>query len=81
MNLWRHFDTDPQVYPSDFREAQQRDIIIAGSPATAAAEIARQVDAAGLNYFVCRFAFGDLGYDEAARSLALFSEAVAPQFA
>jgi alkanesulfonate monooxygenase SsuD/methylene tetrahydromethanopterin reductase-like flavin-dependent oxidoreductase (luciferase family) len=81
MTLWRHFDTDPKVYPSDFKEARKRDIIIAGSPKTAAAEIARQVDAAGLNYFVCRFAFGDLGYDEAARSLALFSEAVAPQFA
>jgi hypothetical protein len=46
-----------------------------------AAEIARQVDAAGLNYFVCRFAYGDLSYQESARSLALFSEAVAPQFA
>jgi len=80
MNLWRHFGTDPRVYPADFEEARERDIIIAGSPETAAAEIARQVDAAGLNYFVCRFAFGDLSYEESARSLALFSEAVAPQF-
>ena len=81
MQLWRHFGADPAVYPSDFNEARQRDIIIAGSPATAAAEIARQVDAAGLNYFVCRFAFGDLSYAESARSLALFSAEVAPGFA
>ena len=81
MNLWRHFDADPRVYPPDFNEARERDIIIAGSPETAAAEIARQVEAAGLNYFVCRFAFGDLSYDESARSLSLFREAVAPQFA
>ncbi|NKB49690.1 MAG: LLM class flavin-dependent oxidoreductase [Alphaproteobacteria bacterium] len=80
MNLWRHFGADPQVYPSDFKEARDRDIIIAGSPDTAAAEIARQVEAAGLNYFVCRFAFGDLRYEESARSLALFADDVAPEF-
>jgi hypothetical protein len=34
-----------------------------------------------LNYFVCRFAYGDLSYEESARSLALFSDNVAPKFA
>ena len=79
--LWRHFGREPSAYAADFDDARNRDAVIAGSPATVAAEIARQVDAAGLNYFVCRFAYGDLSYEESAHSLALFNDAVAPQFA
>ncbi len=79
--LWRHFGQEPAAYSADFDEARSRDAIIAGSPDTVAAEIARQVDAAGLNYFVCRFAYGDLSYEESARSLALFRDEVAPRFA
>ncbi|MCZ6509092.1 MAG: LLM class flavin-dependent oxidoreductase [Alphaproteobacteria bacterium] len=79
--LWRHFGKTPGAYSADFDEAKDLDAVIAGSPETVSAEIARQVDAAGLNYFVCRFAYGDLSYQESARSLALFSDAVAPRFA
>ncbi|MCZ6588188.1 MAG: LLM class flavin-dependent oxidoreductase [Alphaproteobacteria bacterium] len=79
--LWRHFGTTPGAYSADFDEAKDLDAVIAGSPETVSAEIERQVDAAGLNYFVCRFAYGDLSYQESARSLALFSDAVAPRFA
>ncbi|MCZ6591052.1 MAG: LLM class flavin-dependent oxidoreductase [Alphaproteobacteria bacterium] len=79
--LWRHFGKTPGAYSADFDEAKDLDAVIAGSPETVSAEIARQVDTAGLNYFVCRFAYGDLSYQESARSLALFSDAVAPRFA
>ncbi len=79
--LWRHFGKIPGAYSADFDEAKGLDAVITGSPETVSAEIARQVDAAGLNYFVCRFAYGDLSYQESARSLALFSDAVAPRFA
>ena len=79
--LWRHFGATPSAYSPDFDEVRKLDAVICGSPETVAAEISRQVDAAGLNYFVCRFAFGNLSYEESARSLALFSEAVAPKFA
>ncbi len=79
--LWRHFGKIPGAYSADFDEAKSLDAVIAGSPETVSAEIARQVDAAGLNYFVCRFAYGDLSYQESARSLALFSDAVAPRLA
>ena len=78
--LWRHFGHEPRAYAADFDAARERDAVIAGEPQTVAADIARQVEAAGLNYFVCRFAYGDLTYAESARSLALFTEAVAPQF-
>jgi len=79
--LWLRFGTPPTAYSPDFDEVRKMDAVICGSPETVSAEIARQVEAAGLNYFVCRFAFGDLSYEESARSLALFSDTVAPTFA
>ena len=79
--LWLRYGQKSAAYSPDFDEARGRDAVIAGSPDTVAAEIARQVAAAGVNYFVCRFAYGDLSYDEAARSLALFGSDVAPRFA
>ena len=54
-------------------------VLIAGAPNTVAAEIARQVEAAGVNYFVCRFAFGDLGFAKSAHSLARFVGQVSPR--
>lgn len=81
VKLWRRFGRQPTAYSPDFDEVRKMDAIICGAPDTVAAEIARQVEAAGLNYFVCRFAYGDLSYEESARSLALFGEAVAPKFA
>lgn len=81
VKLWRQFGTQPTAYSPDFDEVRKMDAVICGAPDTVQAEIARQVEAAGLNYFVCRFAFGDLSYEESARSLALFSDGVAPKFA
>jgi len=63
----------------DAATARARDQLIAGAPDTVAAEVARQVAAAGVNYFVCRFAFGDLGFAESARSLDRFVGQVIPQ--
>lgn len=49
---------------------------IAGTADEVAAEIARQGKAAGINYFLCRFAFGDISLAEAERSLDLFQKYV-----
>lgn len=76
--LWQRNGTSPGVYARDFATARARDQLIAGAPDTVAAEIARQIEAAGVNYFVCRFAFGDLGFAESARSLARFVGQVMP---
>ena len=46
-----------------------------------ASEIERQIDVAGLNYFVCRFAYGDLSFEEASESFDLFANEVMPRFA
>ena len=43
--------------------------------------IATQIEAAGATYFVCDFAFGTIGHDEAMRSVELFAREVMPAFA
>ena len=80
MNLWAKNKVNPDVYPPDYKDAVKKDIVIAGKPETVTNEIKRQIDEAGLNYFVCRFAFGDLSYEESLSSLSLFRESVLPNF-
>jgi len=80
MNLWRKNDVNPNVYPPDYKDALKQDIVIAGTPEKVTEEIKRQIDVAGLNYFVCRFAFGDLSYEESLSSLSLFKELILPNF-
>ncbi|MGZ0189283.1 MAG: LLM class flavin-dependent oxidoreductase [Alphaproteobacteria bacterium] len=78
--LWRDNGADPIRFPKDFEEAKARGLAIAGTPAMVRDELARQVDASGANYVLCRFAFGNLSDDAARQSLDLFVDQVAPAF-
>jgi len=51
---------------------------IVGSPDTVRETIAAQAKDAGLNYFLLRFAFGDLSLAESMRSVDLFARHVQP---
>ena len=53
--------------------------MIAGSPRTVRDELQAQLDESGANYVACRFAFGDITFDETRRSIELFAEQVMPQ--
>ncbi len=81
INLWRKHGVVDSAYASDLAMARERDAAIVGTPDMVAEEIARQIEAAGLNYFVCRFAYGDLTFAESSASLARFAEDVMPRFA
>ena len=52
--------------------------IVAGSPATVRERLKRDNDVAGINYCLCRLAFGDLSFEESKRSVELFSREVMP---
>ena len=54
--------------------------IITGSPQTMREEIARQLELTGANYFITRFAYGNLTFEQSARSLDLFVSKVMPHF-
>ena len=53
----------------------------AGTPAGAREYVAAQSEAGGVNYIVCDMVFGNIGFDEATRSIELFAEEVMPAFA
>jgi alkanesulfonate monooxygenase SsuD/methylene tetrahydromethanopterin reductase-like flavin-dependent oxidoreductase (luciferase family) len=81
--LWKKHSAKPvsASYPEDFDQLRAMGTGIAGSPADVRDELSKQLGESGANYFVCRFAFGDLAFEESARSLRLFVEHVMPAMA
>jgi len=81
MHLWVKHGTKPAslAFPEDFEQAQAAGLGIAGSPSTVRQWVEQEVARTGINYLVCRLAFGDLGYEESMRSTRLFgSHVLAP---
>ncbi|MFZ0980513.1 MAG: LLM class flavin-dependent oxidoreductase [Candidatus Acidiferrales bacterium] len=76
--LWRKFDVHHPAL--DEVAHASADTIITGTPATVRAAIEEQLEVSGANYFVPRFAYGDLTHDESVRSLELFTSEVMPHF-
>ncbi|MFY9690319.1 MAG: LLM class flavin-dependent oxidoreductase [Candidatus Acidiferrales bacterium] len=76
--LWRKFDVKHQAL--DEISKASADTIITGTAATVRAAIEEQMEVSGANYFVPRFAYGDLTHDESVRSLELFTNEVMPHF-
>lgn len=78
--LWAHRG-DPladQLLPEDFGLVEQYGGAIAGSPDTVRRVLLEQSSRAGINYLVCRFAWGDLSLQEMQSSLRLFTREVMP---
>ena len=80
-SLWRKFNTVPMRFAESPDRALEIGTAIVGSPSTVHAEVERHLTETGCRYLVGRFIYGDLGYEHAARSLALFSREVMPRFA
>jgi len=78
--LWRQFGSSPIRFAENLEIAIARDSAIVGSPATVRAEIERHLAESRCNYFVTRFAYGNLTHEQSARSLALFASEVMPHF-
>lgn len=78
--LWKLRGMTPPftTYTADFDAVLANGQAIVGAPDQVREAIAAQADAAGLNYMLLRFAFGDLTLDESLRSLHLFSAYVQP---
>ena len=52
--------------------------IIAGSASTVRDRLKKDNEIAGINYCLCRLAFGDLSFEESARSIELLAKEVMP---
>jgi alkanesulfonate monooxygenase SsuD/methylene tetrahydromethanopterin reductase-like flavin-dependent oxidoreductase (luciferase family) len=78
--LWRMRGMKPPftTYTEDFDAVLKNGQAIVGAPDTVRETIASQAKDAGLNYFLLRFAFGDLTLEESMRSVDLFASLVQP---
>ena len=74
----RHGRAQSHPRPATFDLLAERGQGIAGSPATVAEFLAREISATGCNYVVGQFAFGDLALEESLRSIGLFAGEVIP---
>lgn len=76
--LWRKFEAEPIGLGNVTRSREEA--LVTGSPTTVRAKIEEQIEASGANYFVARFAYGNLSHEESVRSLDLFANEVMPHF-
>ena len=66
------------IFPERYEDAEAQGRAIAGTPDRVRDFLQQTIDDAGLNYILCRFAFGDITGDEALNSIALFTRYVMP---
>ncbi|MDE0703659.1 MAG: LLM class flavin-dependent oxidoreductase [Rhodospirillaceae bacterium] len=78
--LWERAGRTPIgiSFPDEFDALMETGVAIAGTPAQARAKMAALAAESGVNYLVCRMAFGDLSYEEAARTADLLTREVLP---
>jgi alkanesulfonate monooxygenase SsuD/methylene tetrahydromethanopterin reductase-like flavin-dependent oxidoreductase (luciferase family) len=80
MKLWKLHGTQPRFarLPEDFDTLVQNGGAIAGSPATLRDQVRSMMEAAGTNYFIGQFSFGDLSHEEVLHSAGIFAREVLP---
>ena len=79
--LWRERGVDPGIrFPQDAAEAIEGRFLFAGTAASVRESIAELVGATGINYLLCRFAFGNMPFEASLRSVAIFIDEVLPAF-
>ncbi len=80
IHLWRAngVGLPRQMIPAEFESALEAGYIVAGSPTTVRDRLKRDNATSGINYCLFRLAFGDLSFEESARSVELLAKEVMP---
>jgi len=83
FKLWERHGTRPTyaLYPTTFDELENMGLGVAGAPEKVRDVLVAQAAEAGVNYLVCRLAFGDLTLAESMRSLEFYAGVVMPAVA
>jgi len=76
--LWRKHHATHFTFEEVLRSSEST--LFTGTPATVRAKIEQDLAESGANYFIARFAYGDLTHEESMRSLELFTSEVMPHF-
>jgi alkanesulfonate monooxygenase SsuD/methylene tetrahydromethanopterin reductase-like flavin-dependent oxidoreductase (luciferase family) len=81
LHLWRiHNIPIPLNFPENFADARAAGLCVVGSAATVRDTLARDIETAGVNYLLCRIAFGDLPMEESLQTVALLQHEIMPAF-
>jgi alkanesulfonate monooxygenase SsuD/methylene tetrahydromethanopterin reductase-like flavin-dependent oxidoreductase (luciferase family) len=81
LYLWRLKNLQiPLNFPEDFREAHAQGLCLVGSVATVREHLAREIAESGVNYLLCRLAFGNLPMAQSLQSLQYMREEILPEF-
>ena len=79
MHLWRvHNRPIPLNFPDNFEAAREARLCIAGCPADVLDVLHEELERAGVNYLLCRLAFGDLPYSASLTSTQAMQEEIMP---
>ena len=83
MYLWKKHGTAPMfaAFPEDFDAVFKAGLAAVGSPETVRALLASEIKQSGVNYLLCRFAFGDMAPAEVLESVRLLANEIMPAFA
>ena len=76
--LWRKYHATHSSLDDVLRASEST--LYTGTPATVRARIEEDLEVSGADYFMARFAYGDLTHEESMRSLELFINEVMPHF-
>lgn len=80
MHLWKLHGRDPVFvsFPEEIDGLLEDGRAVCGAPETVTEQLRKQADEAGINYLMCRFAFGTLPVEDALRSVEMFARHVMP---
>ena len=81
--LWQRSGTPfplKDIYPLDYAALESIGHGIAGTPATVRGFLARMQQDTGVNTVLCQTMFGDMRFEDAARSIELLGSEVMPAF-
>lgn len=80
--LWRKHNVKPTLaFPATFDEADAMGVCLVGTASTVRDKLRKQADEAGINYILCRLAFGNLPMDASLWTVRLVQDEIMPAFA
>lgn len=80
--LWRKNNIKPTAnFPEDFEAADAAGVCLVGSLATVRDKLRAHVDEAGVNYLLCRVAFGNLPKEASLRTVDYVRREIMPMYA
>jgi alkanesulfonate monooxygenase SsuD/methylene tetrahydromethanopterin reductase-like flavin-dependent oxidoreductase (luciferase family) len=81
LHLWRAHNVQiPISFPEKLKDAMAEGHCVVGSLETVREKLAEEIERSGINYLLCRLAFGDLPVEQSLQSTACLQDEVIPDY-